>query len=69
MNPQLIAQIIQLIQWGITSALAFKENDALVGQFVDTLKAALEGNRPLTDAEWGPIDAAAQAALVRLQNA
>lgn len=69
MNPALVAQLIQLIQWGITGALAFKANDAFVGQFVATLQAALDENRPLTDAEWAPIDAAAQAANDRLQNA
>lgn len=69
MNPALLSQLIQLIQWGITGALAFKANDAFVGQFADTLKAALAENRPLTDEEWAPIDAAAAAASQRLQDA
>lgn len=69
MDPVLISQLISLIEWGLTGALAFKQNDAFVGQFVDTLKAALAENRPLTDAEWAPIDAAAQAAHDALRDA
>ena len=55
MDPALISQLISLIEWGLTGALAFKENDAFVGQFLTTLNAALTENRPLTDAEWAQI--------------
>ena len=69
MDPALISQLISLIEWGLTGALAFKENDAFVGQFLTTLNAALTENRPLTDAEWAPIDQAAQQAHDDLANA
>lgn len=69
MNPALASQLIQLIQWGITGLLAFKANDAFVGQFTDELNAALAENRPISDDTWKVIDDAAAAANQRLQDA
>lgn len=69
MNPALVSQLIQLIQWGITGLLAFKANDAFVGQFTDELNAALAENRPISDETWKVIDDAAAAANQRLQDA
>ena len=69
MNPALVSQLIQLIQWGITGLLAFKANDAFVGQFTEELKAALDENRPVSDATWNILDEAAAAANLRLQEA
>lgn len=69
MDPILVGQIISLIQWALTGALQFKENDAFVGTVIPALQAALSENRPLTDAEWAPIHAAAQQANDDLQNA
>lgn len=69
MNPELVAQLIQLFQWAVSGALDWKANQANNAQFLPTLTAALNENRPLTADEWAPIDAAAQAAHDKLAGA
>lgn len=67
MDPALILQIEQLIQWAATGLLKWKQSDGTDAPFVPVFRAALAENRPLTAAEWAPIeaivDAATQAAL------
>ena len=69
MNPELIAQLIALVQWGLKGLITIKEGDAVNAQFIDTLKVALAENRPLTAEEWAPIEALADAAHQGAQNA
>lgn len=69
MNAELLAQLIQLVEWSVSGLMDWKANQATNAQFADTLKAALNENRPLTADEWAPIDAAAQAAHDALANA
>lgn len=69
MNPQLLAQLEQLIAWGISGALDWKAQQASDAAFAPTVLAALRENRPLTAEEWAPIHADAQAAHDALANA
>lgn len=69
MNPALVSQLIQIIQWGITGLLAFKANDAFVGEFTEELHQALLENRPVSNDTWTRLDEAATAANQRLQDA
>ena len=69
MNPELLAQLIQLIEWGVSGLLDWKAIQASNAGFAPSLKAALAENRPLTDDEWAPIHTSAQAAHDALANA
>lgn len=68
-NEELLAQLEQLIAWGISGALDWKAQQASDAQFSVSVSAALQGNRPLTADEWAPIHAAAQAGHDALANA
>ena len=69
MNPLLISQLISLITWGIKGLGVIKEGDATNAQFIETLRTALNENRPLTPAEWAPVEALADAAHQGVQDA
>ena len=68
MNPLLINQILQLLEWGLTGALDLKENDAYNGQYKPALEAALAANQPIDDATWASLSPDIDAAHNAVQN-
>lgn len=69
MDPALILQIEQLIQWAATGLLKWKQSDGTDAPFVAVFKQALTENRPLTAEEWAPIEAVVDAATQAALNA
>lgn len=69
MDPTLIIQIEQLLQWAATGLLKLKEADGTDAQWAPVFKQALTENRPLNDDEWNSIQALVDAAVQNALNA
>lgn len=69
MNPALVEQLMQLIEWGVSGLLNWKENTAYNDTYKPAILAALAANAPLPDDVWAQITADQQAAHAALQQA
>lgn len=69
MDPTLILQIEQLLQWAATGLLKWKEADGTDAQWAPVFKQALAENRPLNDDEWASIQAFVDATVQKALNA
>lgn len=68
-NPVLLNQIEQIIEWGVSGYMDWQAIQAADADFITNFKAALAANRPMTDDEWTATHTAAQAAHDALANA
>lgn len=69
MDPTLIIQIEQLLQWAATGLLKFKEADGTDAQWAPVFRQALTENRPLNDDEWASIQTLVDTAVQNALNA
>lgn len=69
MNPILIGQLIQALEFAIAQGVALQQNNAWTNTVKPGIVAALAENRPMTDAELAPIHDGAQSAHDELASA